>query len=847
MNALPISELLEPLNLALQTGNQVLLQAPPGAGKSTWLPLQLLKHPAYQGQKILMLEPRRLATRSIARYIASQLGEKVGQQVGYRVRGETCVGPQTRLEIVTEGILTRMLQKDPELEGIGLVIFDEFHERSIHADTALALVLEVQDALREDLGLLVMSATLEHQAMAELLPEATVLQAQGRCYPVTHHYKARDLRQPLEPQLASLIKQAITEYDGNLLVFLPGGKEIRRLASLLTDLPAPIQLYPLYGELDQKRQDEAIAPTPKGQRKIVLATNIAETSLTIEGISLVLDSGLVRKAEFNRNNGISRLRTQQISQASAEQRAGRAGRLQAGHCWRLWSEGEHQRFARFDSPEILSSDLLSLALELARWGVQDANQLHWLNPPPENNLNQARDLLIQFGAIDDKGQLTAHGQQLYRFGTDPRLAQMLLTARLWQQQGLSGVTTLAAYLAALLEQRDPIKLSGASLEPRVEQLMNSKGHQPPVRNAQRQARQYLKQLNPNNAGNTGDNADSRCPLDYCGLLLSQAFPDRIAKRRQDSERYQLANGYGARINREDQLQLHEYIVVADLLALDVKQQGPQQGAKNEGQIFLAAPVDVDQLEDLSPALFSQSDKLQWDSKNDKILAEQQWRLGQLVIKRQRLQDLTNEQLTSALLEGVRAKGLESLPWHGSVAALRQRLQFAHKIDAVTWPDVSDTALLGSLEEWLAPYMIGMKKFADLKKLDLHSALMAILPWPLPQQLDSLLPTHFEVPTGSKIKLDYSDGENVRLSVRIQEMFGHLDSPSIMNGQLKLLVELLSPAQRPLQLTQDLATFWQGSYQEVKKEMKGRYPKHYWPEDPAIAMPTRRTKKYMNND
>ena len=829
MTALPISELLTPLNTALTDGQQVLLQAPPGAGKSTWLPMQLLKHPAFLGQKILMLEPRRLATRSIARYIASQLGEKVGQQVGYRVRGETCVGPETRLEIVTEGILTRMLQQDPELNDIGLVIFDEFHERSIHADTALALVLEVQDALRDDLKLLVMSATLEHEAMAELIPSAAVLHAEGRCYPVTHHYKSRDLRQPLEPQLAALVKQALTEYDGNLLVFLPGGKEIRRLASLLTQLPANTELYPLYGELDHKRQDAAIAPTPKGQRKIVLATNIAETSLTIEGISLVIDSGLVRKAEFNRNNGISRLRTQQISQASAEQRAGRAGRLQAGHCWRLWSQGEQERFARYDTPEILTSDLLSLALELARWGVQDANELHWLNPPPANNLEQARGLLRQFDAINDKGQLTPHGKTLYGFGTDPRLAQMLLMAGKWQQQGIGGIATLAAYLAALLEQRDPIKLSGASLEPRVEQLMAKNNHShPALKNAVRQAKQYLKKLKLS--------PDFSCPLNYCGVLLSQAFPDRIAKRRQDSERYQLANGYGALVNREDQLQQEEFLVVADLLALD--------GQNGQGQIFLAAPLGIDALEELSPRLFEQRERLGWDSKSDKVVAEKQKCLGQLVLKREPLANISPDQLTAALLAGIRAKGIDTLPWQPDAVSLRQRMQFAHGLDSDQWPDCSDEALLDSLDEWLAPFMNGMKKLGDLRKLNLREALMARLPWPLPQQLDSLLPTHFEVPTGSRIRLEYGQGDTVRLSVRIQEMFGHLDSPSIANGQIKLLVELLSPAQRPLQLTQDLATFWQGSYQDVKKEMKGRYPKHYWPDDPAIAMPTRRTKKYM---
>lgn len=836
MNQLPVALVLAQLNQALATNNQVLLQAPPGAGKSTFLPLQLLQHPSFSDKKILMLEPRRLAARNIARFIAKQLGQQVGESVGYRVRGEHKIGKDTRLEIITEGILTRMLQQDPELKDVALVIFDEYHERSIHADISLALCLEIQEALRDDLRLLVMSATLNGEQMLQLMPEAISIESQGRCYPVELHYRPRNTKQPLPPQISALVTEAIEQYPGNILVFLPGAREIRQVATALSHLPDHIDVLPLYGQLNQQQQDQAIAATPAARRKVVLATNIAETSLTIEGISLVIDSGLVNNAVFNRNNGVTHLKKEQISQASAQQRAGRAGRLQAGHCWRLWPSERQSRLAKFDIPQILQSDLLSLALELAKWGVQDPNQLHWLNPPPSHNLSRARDLLIEFKALDDNFQLTSHGQRLYRFGSEPRLAHMMLWAaqqdKVSKQQG-ARLAALSCYIAAILEQGG-ILANQIDISAHISYLLATGSLSYGDQQVLKQANKYQAKLSLATPANI-----SNPDVSYCGLLLAQAFPDRIAKRRiksSEGQKYLLANGYGATMFEHSPLN-DEYIVVADLMSFE-------QGA-GEGRIFLGGALDIKQLEAFSPEHFKSHEILQWDDRADKVQALSQYRVGKLVVKELPLTDIDRPQLEQALMAGIKAKGLKYLELSKADYQLLDRLNFAHQQDPQQWPDFGEPCLLNELSDWLQPYFNGAKKLSALKQINIGEALLSRLDYPRQQQLKQMFPTHYRVATGSLIRLDYSDSQQVKLSVKIQEMFGIIDNPAICQGKIPLLVELLSPAMRPLQLTQDLVNFWHGSYQQVKKEMKGRYPKHYWPEDPAIAMPTTRVKKHMN--
>ncbi|MCG7530431.1 ATP-dependent helicase HrpB [Psychrobium sp. MM17-31] len=820
MNPPPIDAVLSDINAQLTAHNQLILQAPPGAGKSTYLPLKLLTHLKFSEQKILMLEPRRLAAKNIARFVAKQLGENVGETVGYRVKGETKVSKNTRLEIITEGILTRMLQSDPELENVGLVIFDEYHERSIHADTALAFCLEIQEAYRDDLSLLVMSATLNSEQLGQLLPESPIITSEGRSFEVTTNYFPRNSKAPLPPQVSKLVEQAISDFDENILVFLPSASDINKTAALLNHLPDNVDVLPLYGQLKNDAQDKAIAPTQNGKRKVVLATNIAETSITIEGISVVIDSGLVNKAVFNRNNGVTKLSKEQISQASAIQRAGRAGRVQAGYCWRMWPQEQQARLAKYDIPEIEQSDLLSLALELAKWGVSDASQLQWLNVPPKHNLQQARDLLISLGAIDDKYQLTKHGTEIYQFGSSPRLAHMMLFAK------SHNLDATAAWLAAMLDQTNAL---GNDLD--ISHQLNFLTHGKNLSKAQQliksNAVKFSKQL-----GCELFDVDS----DKCGLLLAHAFPDRIAKRRnKDSDDVQLANGFGASLPDNHNLK-GEYLVVADLMSF--------AAVGNKARVFLASELNIDALEQISPELFSEHEQLAWNDKDQRVNASAQVKLGQLVIREKPLTNVDTEQFNQALCQGLRSKGLAYLDFNKAQYQLLQRLRTAHLNEPDSWPDYSESALLESLEDWLVPFFDGAKKLASLKKINFSDALLSRLDWNEQQQLNALYPTHLKVASGSNIRLDYDDSGQVKLSVRIQELFGTMTNPTVGRNQLPVLVEMLSPAQRPIQLTKDLVGFWHGSYEAVKKDMKGRYPKHYWPDDPSVAMATTKTKKKL---
>ncbi|WP_324614058.1 ATP-dependent helicase HrpB [Ferrimonas sediminicola] len=821
MSALPIEEVFGPLRQALASHNQIILQAPTGAGKSTALPLAMLQWPEIGG-RILLLEPRRIAARAIARYLAAQLGESVGQTVGLRVRGETRVSPQTRLEIVTEGVLTRQIQGDPELAGVALVLFDEVHERHLATDLSLALALEVQGGLREDLTLMLMSATLEGQQFERCLTEAAKISSEGRSYPVSLEYQPVPHGEPWVNHTVAQIRRQLNRREGNILAFLPGQGEIRRVQEQLQEgLPARVRLCPLYGQLSPKEQDEAIAAPPAGWRKVVLATNIAESSLTIDGISVVVDAGWQRQARCNLRNGLTRLETVRISQGAAAQRSGRAGRLMAGHGVRLWSEAMQQGLAQSDTPEILGADLTQLALELAAWGCREADELSWLNDPPAAAMARAWSLLQQLELVDGSHKLTPLGRQVHRLGSDPRLGHMLLkAAELERGLGVPGLQSLACELAALLEEADPLRgrRPGVDIELRLGRLSGP---------ARQQAQKWRSQLGC---------ADAVASGEFAGLLLALAYPDRIAQARGRDGRYQLSGGSGAALPADDPWQGRGELLVAAQLS--------ERQGQGDALIHLAARVELSRLAGALPYLFETRRAQHLDGKSGELVAENRQMLGCLTLARTPLTDISDEDYRQALLEAVRRQGLSLLPWSDAVDQWRLRLAHGRRLcPDLGWPDLSDPALLAGLESWLGPYLDGFKRVAQLKSLDLKGILQAQLDWSLQQQLDELLPTHWQAPTGSRLKLCYHPG-GVKLAVRVQEMYGEAATPRLARGQLPLTLELLSPAHRPLQVTEDLAAFWQGAWNEVKKEMKGRYPKHLWPDDPANTQATRVTKKRM---
>ncbi|MBV8043319.1 ATP-dependent helicase HrpB [Pluralibacter sp.] len=808
MSSLPVAAVLPLLLQALRDAPQVLLTAPTGAGKSTWLPLKILEQGGIDG-KIILLEPRRLAARNVAQRLAELLGEKPGETVGYRMRAETCVGRNTRLEVVTEGILTRMIQRDPELADVGLVILDEFHERSLQADLALALLLDVQQGLRDDLRLLIMSATLDNERLQALLPDAPVVVSEGRAFPVERRYQALAAHQRFDEAVAIATAELLRSEPGSLLLFLPGVGEIQRVQEqLATRVASDVLLCPLYGALPLTEQRKAILPAPAGMRKVVLATNIAETSLTIEGIRLVVDCAQERVARFDARTGLTRLVTQRVSQASMTQRAGRAGRLEPGLCLHLLGKEQAERAAAQGEPEILQSDLSALQLDLLQWGCYDPTSLSWLDNPPAGNLAAARALLQQLGALEGE-RLTARGQKMASVGNDPRLAAMLIAAN-----GADGVAT-AAKLAAILEE--PPRGGNADL---------SVAFSRQVPNWQQRAKALSQRL----ATSSGSpDADRMAPL------LAQAFADRIARRRGQEGRYQLANGMGAMLDADDALGRHEWLIAPLLL------QGSQSP---DARILQALAVDIDALIAQCPQLLSQSDTVEWDDAQGTLKAWRRSRIGQLTVKVQPLSKPSEEELHQAMLNGIRDKGLSVLNWTPDAEQLRLRLQCAAQwLPEENWPAVDDASLLASLESWLLPHMSGVHSLRALKALDIQQALLNLMPWSLQQRLVSSLPTHYTVPTGSRIAIRYDADNPPALAVRMQEMFGEAATPTIAQGRVALVLELLSPAQRPLQRTRDLSAFWAGAYREVQKEMKGRYPKHVWPDDPANTAPTRRTKKY----
>ncbi|EKK1228666.1 ATP-dependent helicase HrpB [Salmonella enterica] len=808
MTSLPVAAVLPELLTALKTAPQVLLSAPTGAGKSTWPLLQLLQQGPVAG-KILLLEPRRLAARNVAQRLAEALNEKPGETVGYRMRAQSCVGPRTRLEVVTEGVLTRMIQRDPELRGVGLVILDEFHERSLQADLALALLLDIQQGLRDDLRLLIMSATLDNDRLCQRLPDAPTIVSEGRAFPVERRYQPLAAHLRFDEAVAMATAELLRNENGSLLLFLPGVGEIQRVHEhLASRVGSDVLLCPLYGALSLEAQRKAIVPAPAGMRKVVLATNIAETSLTIEGIRLVVDSAQERVARFDARTGLTRLVTQRISQASMTQRAGRAGRLAPGICLHLLAKEQAERAAAQSDPEILHSDLSGLLMEVLQWGCHDPASLFWLDRPPEVNLQAARRLLLMLGALEGE-RLSARGRKMAATGNDPRLAAMLVNAG----EGDSAAT--AAMLAAILE--DPPRGGGTDLS-----VVFSR-RQP---GWQQRSQQLLKRLQVRNG--EPDRA-------LIMPLLARAFSDRIARRRGQEGRYQLANGMGAMLDADDALGRHEWLIAPLLL---------QGSASPDARILLAQPLDIASLIQACPDLLRQSDTVEWDEAQGTLKAWRRMRIGQLTVSVQPLAKPSEEELHQAMLNGIRDKGLSVLNWTPEAEQFRLRLHCAAKwLPEYDWPAVDEASLLATLENWLLPHMTGVQSLRSLKSLNVTQALRGLLDYAMLQRLDSELPGHYTVPTGSRITIRYHEDNPPALAVRMQEMFGEAKTPTIAQGRVPLVLELLSPAQRPLQITRDLSAFWQGAYREVQKEMKGRYPKHVWPDDPANTAPTRRTKKY----
>lgn len=835
MDSLPIDSILPDLIAALNERHEVVLEAPPGAGKTTRVPLALLDQPWLGDQKIVMLEPRRLAARAAAEQLARQLGEKPGETVGYRIRLDTRVGRNTRIEVVTEGILTRMLQSDPGLEGVGLVIFDEFHERSLDADLGLALAMQGRELLRDDppLKLLVMSATLDGEAISTLADNVPIVRSEGRTFPVDNIYTGRaEPGEWIEPRVTRVIEQALAERSGSLLVFLPGQAEIRRVQEALEaslSQRRDLILAPLYGELSLEQQRRAIEPALAGQRKIVLATAIAETSLTIEGIDTVIDSGLSRQARFDPASGMTRLHTTRVSNAAATQRAGRAGRLGPGCCYRLWSEGQQEQLAAFTPPEILQADLAPLVLQLMRWGCNDPNELCWLDPPPSGAWQQGLELLERLGAIEhldaQRIRLSEHGEAMARFPAHPRLAHLLLIG------ARKGLLAQAADIAALLGERDPLRDNSEDLSLRLEWLRGSSkthgGQRQRLRQLAKQFQQQARGIAPVESVPDPDHPR------WTGFLLACAYPDRIAKsRRTGGASFRLAASRGAELDASDRLTRFEWLVVAELTS---------RSGDASDRIRLAAALDPALFDDHLKTLVQSREQVEWSEQEGRLIAEQQRRVGQLVLDARPLGSASAEARQTALVALVRKRGLSLLPWSDELNAWRQRVAFCHRhAEDDSWPDLSDSALLDRLEEWLGPYLEPISHINHFTRLDLSAILKAQLPWPLPQQLDELAPERIKVPSGARLRIDYAQEPPV-LAVKLQEMFGCPRTPTVGFG-VALKLHLLSPARRPLQVTQDLEGFWQNSYPEVKKEMKGRYPKHPWPDNPLEAVATARTKK-----
>jgi ATP-dependent helicase HrpB len=811
---LPIDEALPALTAALRVRNAAVLVAPPGAGKTTRVPLVLLDEPWAAGRKIVVLEPRRLAARAASARMAATLGEAVGDTVGLRVRFGSKVSSRTRIEVVTEGIFTRLILDDPSLEGVAAVLFDEFHERSLDGDLGLALARDAQQGLRDDLKLLVMSATLDGARVGRFLDDAPLIESRGRAFPVETRYLGRDVREPVERQVADAIARALRAEPGSALVFLPGQAEIRRTETLLAERvsdPA-VDVVTLYGALDAQTQDRAIAPAPPGRRKVVLATSIAETSLTIEGVRFVIDCGLARVPRYEPDMGLTRLETVRVSRAAADQRRGRAGRTEPGVCYRLWDEPQTASLEQFAQPEILAADLSSMLLDLAKWGCSDPSKLLFLDPPSSGALAEARALLAGIGAIDAQGRITDQGRKLRALPLPPRLARMVVEA------AGAGAGLQAAEIAVVLTERG-LGGDGVDLVHRLEQFRRDRSRRGDE--ARRMVRRW--------AEIAGGSANATAELSV-GSTLSLAYPDRVAKNRGADGAFLLANGRGVSVDPASPLSREPFLAVAELA-----------GTAGRGRILLAAPITLDEIEARFADRIERRDEIVFDPSSASLRARQSERLGALALAERPMKIETSSETARALAEGIVRLGIDKLPWTRSLNQWRDRVMFLRRSEGDEWPDLTDAALSRSATEWLTPALSSKTALSQISPDELETALGALMPWNLRRRLDAEAPTHFTAPSGSAIPIDYGAEEGPKLSIRVQELFGLDRHPSIAAGKVPLLIELLSPAHRPVQVTRDLPGFWRGSYAAVKAEMRGRYPRHPWPDDPRSAPATRRAK------
>ncbi len=809
---LPIEDVLPALRAALLARTSAVLVAPPGAGKTTRAPPALLEEPWVKGGRILVLCPRRVAARSAAARMAAERGEPVGRTVGYRVRLESRVSAATRIEVITEGVFTRMILDDPALEGVAAVLFDEFHERSLEGDLGLALALDAQGGLREDLRLLAMSATLDGARVAALMDDAPQVVSEGRLYPVAVRYLGRDPRAPVEQVMADAIVSALAVESGSVLAFLPGAREIERTAERLRARSPDAAIHTLYGALDPREQDLAIAPASAGGRKVVLATSIAETSLTIDGVHIVIDSGLARRPKYEPATGLTRLETVRASRASVDQRKGRAGRTGPGVCWRLWEEGETRALAPFDRPEILEADLAGLALDLAAWGVGDPMTLRWLDPPPRPAWTEALALLRDLDALDADGRLTAAGHAIAALPLHPRLAHMVARAK------ESGEAQAAAMLAMVVSEQG---LGGMDpdLRHRLAQFMQDRS--PRATAARRMAEGIARRLGAGDA-----------PVDpaRAGPLLLNAYPERVAKARGARGEFVMANGRAGAVAETDALAREAFLAVAEVA-----------GRADRATILSAAPVTRADVEAAFAHRIERQDAVTFDPAVRGVRARRVTRLGRLVLGDAPLERPDADHVLAALLEGVGIHGLDVLAWPDDAVQLRARVALMRTLDGAEWPDLSDAALLAAVQDWLAPALNGVMRLDVLDAGALVQALSALLPFDLRRRLDAEAPQRFRTPAGADHRIDYAVANGPALDVRLQELFGMATHPAVVGGRAPLLLRLLSPAGRPVQTTRDLPGFWRGSYAAVKSEMKGRYPKHPWPDDPLAAPPTRRAK------
>lgn len=813
---LPIDAVLDHLSRTLEAHNAAVLVAPPGAGKTTRVPLALLDAPWAKGKKIIVLEPRRIAARASADRMAKSLGERAGETVGYRVRFGSKISRATRIEVVTEGIFSRQILDDPELSGVAAVLFDEFHERSLDADMGLALARDAQQGLREDLRILVMSATLDGARVAKLLGQAPVVESEGRAFPVETRYLGRKADAPVERQMADAIASALRADSGSVLAFLPGAAEIRRTQNFLSERvqDASIEIVPLFGALDAAVQDRAISPAPKGTRKVVLATSIAETSLTIEGVRIVVDSGLARVPRYESDIGLTRLETVRVSRAAADQRRGRAGRTEPGVCYRLWDEPQTASLAPYTQPEILSADLSSLVLDLAQWGVADAAALSFLDPPPQPAWKEAKSLLSELNALDGDGRITAEGKSLRALALPPRLARMIVDSH------RAGEGEAAAEIAAIITERG---LGGDSvdLEHRRDQFRRERS--PRATSARDLARRWASQVAASEKTAAGEGDLST------GLMLAYAFPDRVARNRGNGS-FVLANGRGAAVDQTSSLARAPYIAI-----------GEMTGTAASGRILLAAQITQAEIEQHFAEHIESVDEISFDRGAMALRARRKRALHAITLSEATLAVSPSEDTARIFADGLIAVGLDRLPWSKAAKQWRDRVMFLRKAEGGSWPDLSDDGLIARRDDWLVPALYDKIALKDISTGDLSDALMALLPWEMRARLDREAPTHFEAPTGSVLAIDYEAEQGPTIAVRLQELFGLNTHPSVAAGKVPLVLELLSPAQRPVQVTRDLPGFWRGSYSAVRSDLRGRYPRHPWPEDPANALPTRRVK------